>query len=145
MSANCVSPPVLCDAARAQERIFHRTHLERLVGVPAAAAEIVHAPRVAGVECPAVLADVGRVGHEPGQAPVAFFGQVLHRFLQVAERRKERDLLLVREILAMQHQHGIAGDRILDGLDRCRVGRDAQIEAFDFGGRIPGVIHAAGS
>ena len=73
--------------------------------------------------------DVGELDREP--ALVGLDDVAVHRQLDLAEVAAERDLLLVGELLVVEHQHGIAIHAGLDRRDLVGLERPAQIDAAD--------------
>src|SRR5581483_7729839 len=104
------------DDARREQGVLGGDRPERAVRMPQHVAEVKQALAAVAGERPAILAEVGDVVHPDHQPLVLGLGDVAAaRILDGAEVDGERHLLLVGQLLAGKHQHGILVHAGLDG------------------------------
>jgi hypothetical protein len=105
------------DDAPAQDRVLGRHDTERGVGVPQTVAQCRHAPLVVACQLLARLVEVGDVGEGGVEAQLGILDRGVGAFLERPEIACEGELLLVADVLARQHEHGMAVHAGVDGLD----------------------------
>ena len=86
-----------------------------------------------------VLVEVGDVGEGGVEAQLRTAHRRVGALLERAEIAREGELLLVADVLAGQHQHGVPVHAGVDGLDFGRRQRLARIDAASCGRRYGGV------
>src|SRR4029453_15196364 len=131
------------DAVAVQDRVFRGPRLERAVGVPEAVAQGEETrARVAG-EHLVVRVDVGHVREGGGQTvrlPQAGADGVL----DLAEAQRERELLLLGDGAAVEHQHRVLVHRGVDVLRVSRGEGSGEIEALDLRGEARADLSGGG-
>ena len=103
------------DAAR-KERVFRRDRAERTVRMPELVAEIEQPAAVVSRQGLLVLSEIGHVVHQRVEPLFVRLRDIAAgRVLDFAEIASERDLLRVGDVLAVEHEDGVA---VHPGLDR---------------------------
>ena len=119
--------------APAQQRVARRHDAEGGIGVPQPVAQRGHAAAVVAFESPVVLVEVGDVGEGLAEAHRGRRQGRVGAFLQRPEVAREGELLLVRQVLARQHQYGMLVHAGLEGGNLGRRQRPRRIYAGHLG------------
>ncbi len=115
------------DGARIEQRCERRQPLERAVGVPDPVRQLeLPCPRILPPDLVLVV-EVGNVGE--------FFAYPQRRVLA---QRREREVLLLRELLVRKDQHRVGRERRFDCREVRRIERPRQVEIADFSGKVFG-------
>ena len=117
------------DVARRQQRILGRHRLERAVGMPELVAQPEQAAAVVARQHLVVLVEVGDVVQVHAHAPVLAGGDVAGGLLERAQAAAEDELLVVVDLLVVEHQHAEAVHAGMDGRDLVLRQRTREVEA----------------
>ena len=127
--------PASWNLARRQQRIFRRHLLERTVRVPELIAKPEQTTTVVARQQLAVLVEIGYVVDLHAHAAILRRCNVASRLLERPKLATERNLLLVVESLAPEHQHAEAVDARMDTGHFMVRQSTGQIDAGDEAGK----------